>query len=50
MDPTRRVFLTAFVPGAALAGASLMGARSVLARGMQDFPPASQPAASASES
>ncbi|MGB6875776.1 MAG: hypothetical protein WBD87_07050 [Candidatus Acidiferrales bacterium] len=36
MDPTRRVFLTSFVPGVALAGASFLSATSVLARSVQD--------------
>ncbi|MGC1106136.1 MAG: hypothetical protein WA876_06325 [Candidatus Acidiferrales bacterium] len=36
MDPTRRVFLTAFVPGVALAGASFLTGTSVLARSGQD--------------
>ncbi|MFZ0639483.1 MAG: hypothetical protein WA020_12175 [Candidatus Acidiferrales bacterium] len=36
MDPTRRVFLTAFVPAAALAGASFVAATSGMAHAMQD--------------
>jgi hypothetical protein len=36
MDPTRRLFLTAFVPAAALAGASFMSVSSTSAAAVQD--------------
>jgi hypothetical protein len=41
MDPARRLFLIAFVPGVVLAGASSLGAASALAHAAQD--PAQNP-------